>query len=297
MKSMTGFGSGDSAGEDRACRVEISSVNRKQLDISVTLPRELMALEKPVRALVVEHITRGRVSVRVAFESLVGKDPPVRMRFNRELARQYVAALAEIDDEINGDSGTSSTSGAASVLRAPGVVELEEEPLATESAWPLVEEAFAKAEAGWSEMRVREGQNLAKMLEDSVAVIGRVVAQIQARAPEVVEYHREALHRRLREASLAIDLDDERLVREMGLFADRCDISEETTRLKSHLEQFDTYFEKTEAVGRPLDFLAQEMNREFNTIGSKANDARLAQRVVEGKTEVERVREQMQNVE
>ncbi|MED6299645.1 MAG: YicC/YloC family endoribonuclease, partial [Verrucomicrobiota bacterium] len=166
-----------------------------------------------------------------------------------------------------------------------------------EDVWPFVEKALKESLSKLLEMRSTEGAHLKSDLESRLAILKGFLQQIAEQAPSVVKRYRENLMKRLDAAGIELNLDDERLIKEIGLFADRCDISEEITRLESHFAQCHKYFTSDEAVGRPLDFLIQEMGREINTIGSKANDASIAQIIVESKTELEKIREQIQNIE
>lgn len=291
MKSMTGFGRGEAQAGDLAYRVELSSVNRKQADIVVGLPRELAPLEPKIRERVAAAVSRGRVNVNINVTAAEGAHGAVQV--DEALAKQYLAALKSIHAKLHLD-GPEET---FDPMRAPGVVTLGEALPEPAEAWGPVAEALECALDDLVAMRAAEGSHLR---DDMLAKLGRLQEQVDAietLAPSVTERYRENLHKRLASGGLELDLDDERVQREIGLFAERCDISEEITRLESHFLQCAKYIEADDAVGRSLDFLAQEMNRELNTIGSKANDAAIAQHVVEAKTELEKIREQVQNVE
>ena len=290
MKSMTGFGRGEASAEGTTVRVEVASVNRKQGDVSVNLPRELADLEAGVRSAVAERVSRGRVNVKVILDR-GAEGSTVALQVNEELAAAYLKALEGVS------GGLKIQFAPADLLRAPGVFTLEETALAVEAVKPLVDEALGKALEGHDGMRSAEGEELKKDIAGRLGELRRLAGEVAGLAPEVSERYRTNLVRRLEEAGLGIDLDDERVLKEVGIFAERCDISEELTRLESHLGQFEGYLERGEPVGREMDFLAQELNREVNTIGSKANSAEIAKRVVAAKAEVEKVREQVQNVE
>lgn len=291
MKSMTGFGRGEASAGGVAYQAEVSSVNRKQADVVVNLPRELSPLDPRVRKLVARAVSRGRVNVNIKAEVSDGAGGMVRV--DEGLAAQYVAALRQLADKLDMHDLTDGFDP----MRAPGVITLGDPLPEPEDAWPAVEAALAAALVALVEMRAAEGANLADDLRARLAKLVALVDTIAGRAPDVVERYRTNLHKRLQGAGLDIDLGDERVLREIGLFSERCDISEELTRLGSHFDQCGTYFDSAEPVGRSLDFLAQEMGRELNTIGSKANDAGIAQDIVEAKTELEKIREQVQNVE
>lgn len=293
MKSMTGFGRGESVARGTCFRVEISSVNRKQADISVNLPRELAELEVEVREAVAARITRGRVSVKVTLDTAEGEGQTrQQLRVDRALAKAYAEAFAGLR-AVAGEVPLAPLD----LLRAPGVFVLEEVGVEPESAAAPLRKALAAALAAFDRMRQAEGAELKKDLGERLAALHAHGAAVAERAPAVVERYRNQLRQRLDEAGVPVDLDDERVLREIGLFAERSDISEELTRLESHLKQFARYLRSRRPMGRAMDFLAQELNREVNTIGSKANSAEIARHVVEAKGEIEKIREQVQNVE
>ncbi len=293
MRSMTGFGSGEAIKLPWRCLVEIQSVNRKQLDVVVSLPKNLVSLERSVRQRVQEETSRGRVSVKVNLEADEDADHDLaQLRVCQSLAREYAERYRHLSKSLGG-----LPLAPLDLVRAPGVFELQELEIEASQVWPVIEEATSKALEQFISTREEEGLHLEKVLRKGRDRILELVGSMRLRAPEVVVHYRETLHARLAEAGLPLPLDDERVLREIGLFAERSDISEELDRLESHEKQLTQYFQSSDPVGRPLDFLAQELNREFNTIGSKANDAVLTQLVVEAKTEVEKIREQVQNIE
>ncbi|MDB4720689.1 YicC family protein [Verrucomicrobiales bacterium] len=291
MKSMTGFGCGEASNDDLIYRVEVASVNRKQADIVVNLPRELSALDSRIRKQVSEVVSRGRINVGISLKSSEAKGGSLSI--NLPLAEEYSAAIAKLEEHL----GLNGLVSKFDPSRAPGVIQLGETLPEAEDAWLFVEKALKESLSKLLEMRSTEGAHLKSDLESRLAILKGFLQQIAEQAPSVVKRHRENLIKRLDAAGIELNLDDERLIKEIGLFADRCDISEEVTRLESHFAQCHKYFKSDEAVGRPLDFLIQEMGREINTIGSKANDASIAQIIVESKTELEKIREQIQNIE
>ncbi|MEM7144378.1 MAG: YicC/YloC family endoribonuclease [Verrucomicrobiota bacterium] len=291
MLSMTGYGRGEATAGDLKYTVETSSLNRKQIEVVVNLPRRLANLEGRVREVVVARIARGRVTVQVGMESTKGRGGALEV--DEDLAVQYRDALAKLEAHFGKDLDMD----AVDLLRAPGVFTVSEGEVELEETWPVLEEALGKALDELVAMEEREGEHLKSDLQERVGTLSKEVSAVEARAPGVVKHHREALMKRLEEAGLELALDDERIVREVALYADRCDITEECTRLASHFKQFGLYFESAEPVGRSMDFLCQETNRELNTIGSKANDAEIAQHVVNARTELEKIREQVQNVQ
>jgi uncharacterized protein (TIGR00255 family) len=290
---MTGYGRGECARNGFKITVELSSVNRKQGEISVLLPRELEVLEAQIRDAVNQLIARGRITARVTLHAADGQRSG-RVRLNAPLARAYVREFNRLARELKLTGPVTLDL----LARAPGVFETDEEPADAEDFWPAVEKALQHALRTLLKMRQREGSHLAKDLAGRVAIMRKSTAHIREHAPRVQERYREQLVQRVKDAGLPTPaLDDDRLLKEVVYFADRSDISEELTRLQSHFQQFDDCLASREPVGRVLDFLAQEMNREINTIGSKANDSLISRSVVTLKTELEKFREQAQNVE
>jgi uncharacterized protein (TIGR00255 family) len=293
MKSMTGYGRGDCSQDGFKVAVELSSVNRKQAEISVNLPRELEMLEAQIRDLINRSIARGRLTVRVSLHAGAGKSA-ARMHLNIPLAKAYARELGRLAKQLKLPGPVTLDQ----LARAPGVLQTDEELAVEEDFWPAVETALRKALGQLVKMREREGGHLAQDLARRIAVMRKAAARIQTHAPTVAERYRQQLIERIKSADLgAPEAEDERLLKEVVYFADRSDISEELTRLQSHFQQFDDGFKSKQPVGRMLDFLAQEMNREINTIGSKANDSLISREVVTLKAELERFREQAQNVE
>jgi uncharacterized protein (TIGR00255 family) len=288
---MTGFGRAEHATSTIAARVEASSVNRKQGEVVVQLPRAYAELEAGIRKIALQKLSRGRVSISIQLERPDGATSAIRINASR--ARALEAAFTELSDAI--DRPVQATS--ADFLRTPEILEFDEEPADPEDALKAITPALEGALDHMIAMRANEGQHLLDDIESRVSTLEGISTEIVSHAPSVLTRYRENLQRRLSESGVEVDLNDDRVLKEIGLFADRCDITEEITRLRSHFEKFREYLALDEPVGRPLDFLCQELNREFNTIGSKANDATLAQHIVNAKTELEKIREQVQNVE
>ena len=292
MKSMTGYGRGECARDGFKVTVELSSVNRKSGEITLNLPRDLEPLEAQVRDEINKRISRGRLNVRVAVHE--GEDAGAVAQVNTALAKAYAAELSKLATELNLSDGVRLSD----VLRAPGVLEVDAEKSDAESFWPAVQAAVQQALDALVKMREREGEHLAADLAARIELIRAAAGRIGVQAPLVQVQFRARLLERIRQAGLeGIAADDERMLKEVVLFADRSDITEELTRLESHFKQFADCGKAKEPVGRTLDFLSQEMNREVNTIGSKAQDAVISREVVQVKAELERFREQVQNVE
>lgn len=291
MKSMTGFGRGESKRDGVTWSVECSSVNRKQLEVAVSVPRELAELENAVRTEVSAVVSRGRVNVAVRRD--VGTASAEAVHVDQELAAHYFQVMQALASKL----GISPEISLTDITRLPGVVTQAQAEIVTEDAWPLVQEALAAALTQFNAMRAAEGASLRADIEARLQLIESLLESIRTKAVTVPENQRKVLRQRLEDAGLPLPLDDERLLKEIALFADRTDISEELTRAASHAKQFRAYLDAETPAGRSLDFLLQEFFREFNTMGSKCNHAEIAHHVVTAKTELEKIREQVQNAE
>ena len=291
MNSMTGYGRGESSRGGVKFTVEISTVNRKQAELSLYLPREFDSLESKVRDEINANISRGRIVAKVQFNATSSGKSQVRI--DHLLAKQYAREYRALAKELKLDGKISVDT----VLRAPGVLQSSDESLDVESLWKPLRTAVRSALKELLAMRAKEGANLKKDLKKRISALQKAVKTVAKQAPKTASRHREALMERLKQAGLELKLDDERVLKEVALYADRIDITEELTRLESHFDQFADYAQSTSPVGRTLDFLSQEMNREVNTIGSKANDPQISRLVVLMKSELEKFREQVQNVE
>jgi uncharacterized protein (TIGR00255 family) len=288
---MTGFGRGEVSQAEVTWLVECSSVNRKQLEVAAHLPRDLVELETAVRNQVAATVSRGRVNVLIRAGG--STETVAAPRVDEVVAARYVTALQEMASRL----GISSHIGLAEVARLPGVITQDQSEAKPQEAWPAIEEALAIALTQMVVMREAEGAHLRQDIESRLTTVEALLNQIREKAPSVPEHQRQVMRQRLEQAGLPLPLDDERLLKEIALFADRTDVSEELSRADSHLKQFRTYLDSKEPMGRSLDFLVQEFFREFNTIGSKANNAEIAHCVVSAKTELEKIREQIQNAE
>jgi len=291
MRSMTGFGRGEASAADWRIEVELSGGNRKQLDVALSLPSALAELESELRRELSGAFSRGRVGVKFHVSHLGGSSHQVLV--DEALAARYLEAARSIAET----AGVASGLDAASLFRIPGLFRVAEETIDPATAREPLLTALHAAIRRMHESQAEEGAYLGRDLCERITILESAVAVIRERAPGVPIHQRDVLRQRLAESGVALDLDDERLVREIALFAERCDISEELTRFDCHLAQFRSYLESAEPVGRPLDFLCQEIHRELNTMGSKANDATIAHAVVTAKSELEKIREQVQNVE
>jgi uncharacterized protein (TIGR00255 family) len=291
MRSMTGYGRGQSISDGNKFSVELNSVNRKQSDVVVTLPRELSEIEPRVRDLINAEISRGRLTVVIS----VHYSPAAvqRLALDTGLARSYYQAMVELQKDL----GAGGEVSIEMVLRSPGVLRMADEQVTGDEVWPQIEAALKQALAELISMREREGKHLAKDLIKRLKIIREAVRRIRELQPSVMAKYRQTLHERVQRAGVEIAVDDDRLVKEVIFFAEKSDITEELTRLESHLSQFAHHLRRHEPVGRTLEFVCQEIGRELNTVGSKANDIEISQLVVMCKSEMEKIREQIQNIE
>ena len=290
MRSMTGYGRGDADYAGAKFSVELNSVNRKQSDIVVNLPRDLAGLEPRIRQAINEKISRGRMNVAVVLHQGANG---AALALDTALARSYHEAMLTLQKQLSAPGEITI----GTILQAPGVMRSPEQSIDADKAWPVVQRALTTALNELIKMREREGKHLAKDLIHRLKTLRKEIKEIRALYPDVVKKYRAVLRERLEKAGLDLPLDDERLVKEVTIFADRSDISEELTRLESHLAQFAHHLRKNEPVGRTLEFITQEIFRELNTLGAKSNDAEISQHVVACKSELEKIREQIQNLE
>ncbi len=291
IRSMTGFGAGRSAHLDDTFDVEVRSVNHKFCEVKVRLPRELASMELELSRAVKDRLARGGVEVALRRGGGRGALAP---RVDFALAEGYAEAFRELSLRL----GIESELQLSDVLAAEGVVSLEEQAVDPETVRAPVQGALAGALDHLEAMRAREGEALARDLRGRLDRLAALAARVEALAPESVERYRERLSERIAEVTRGhAAADPVRLAQEVALFADRLDIAEELTRLRSHVAQARALVEGDEPAGRKLEFLVQELHREVNTVGSKSQSAGIAALVVELKAEVERMREQVQNVE
>jgi uncharacterized protein (TIGR00255 family) len=290
IRSMTGFGAGKGGEGGEAVEAEVRSVNHKFCEVKVRLPRELAALETEITRWVKDRLARGGIDVSIRRSSSRAALSP---RVDAELAAEYARAFEDVRARL----GLAGGVALSDVLAAAGVVTLEERSVDLDAARGSVAAAIAAALASLLSMREREGVALARDLEGRLAVVESIAAQLAEAAPRTLESYRIRLEERVAELSRGLAPDPVRLATEVALFADRTDVTEELTRLASHVAQMRTLLGSGEPAGRKMDFLVQEMHREANTVGSKSQSADAAAAVVNLKAEIERMREQVQNVE
>lgn len=290
---MTGYGRATRPLEKFQLRVELSGVNRRGLEIALQLPREWAALEPRAREFVQRRIARGRIQANITCQT--DANPASAPVLDVAAARAFHQVARSLQEEL----GLAGDIPLTSILSAPGVMRPAESTALpdAEGAWAAVQATLEEALGALVEMRADEGRRLAEEFRSRLAALRKWTAEIAALHPAVAEKYREALHERLQRAKLEVAVDDDRVAKEIALFADRSDISEELARLRGHLEQFEKLAGDDGAVGRTMDFLAQELARECNTLGVKCNDLAISRLVVACKAEVEKIREQVQNVE
>ena len=291
LLSMTGYGSAKGSVEGQEITVELKSVNNRYLDCSVRLPRNLLFAEDTVKQAVSAGVSRGKVDVFVSAQT--SQDSGTVVSVNEELARGYRDAVARIAETLGLESGLN----AFSLARFPDVLTVERRELDKDKAAAALSEITAKAVEEFNAMREREGERLRRDMLGKLETIEGLVSVVEERSPQTVKEYRERLEARLRDILADRSLDEQRVITEAAIFADRTAVDEETVRLRSHIAQFRTMLEEGSPIGRKMDFLVQEFNRESNTIGSKCSDASLAKVVVDLKSEIEKIREQLQNVE
>jgi len=290
IRSMTGFGAGRKAAGGEEIAVEIRAVNHKFCEVKVRIPRELAALEPAVVRAVKDRLARGGIDVALRRTGPGGAMAP---RVDAALAEAYARAYAEVQARL----GLHDPIRLQDIVSAEGVIRLDERDADLDAARAATEGALAAALEALLAKRLREGEALAADLEARLVTGEGLVAGVEVLAPQAVEHHRSRLAERVRELTQGLPLDPGRLAQEVALLADRSDVAEEITRLRSHVAQARQLLAGQEPAGRKLDFLVQEMHREVNTIGSKSQHAGLSSLVVSLKAEVERMREQVQNVE
>ena len=288
---MTGYGSAKGSVEGQEITVELKSVNNRYLDCSVRLPRNFLFAEDTIKQAVSAGVSRGKVDVFVSAQA--SQDSGTVVSVNEELARGYRDAVARIAETLGLESGLN----AFSLARFPDVLTVERRELDKDKAAAALSEITAKAVEEFNAMREREGERLRRDMLGKLETIEGLVSVVEERSPQTVKEYRERLEARLRDILADRSLDEQRVITEAAIFADRTAVDEETVRLRSHIAQFRTMLEEGSPIGRKMDFLVQEFNRESNTIGSKCSDASLAKVVVDLKSEIEKIREQLQNVE
>ena len=291
IKSMTGFGHGEFVNEKYHFTVEIKSVNHRYLDMNIRFPKKLGLFENAVRTLLKEYLERGKVDVFITYEDLT--EGSSSLRCNENVAAQYLSYLRGMAEKFQIENDVT----VSKLARFPDVFVMEEEPLDEEELWSGLEQAVRNAAERFAESRAREGEHLKQDLLEKLAVMDSYVDVIEARSPVLLEEYRQRLSAKLQEVLKDTTLDESRIAAEVVIYADRICVDEETVRLRSHIKGTKDALNAGGSIGRKLDFIAQEMNREANTILSKTTDLELSNIGISLKTDIEKVREQIQNIE
>ncbi len=296
-RSMTGYGRAQRLEDGRDVLVEIRAVNHRYYEFSARLPRTCLYLEEKLKGFLNGRIGRGKVEVSVTITRPDGKDAQIAV--NRSVAEGYVNALRMLNEELgeNGRLWLSDDLTLSSLLRLPDVFTVTKEQEDENAVWSVVSAAAAQALDSFVNMRQAEGERLAADLSVKLDGLEAMLRQVESIEPGVAESYRQRLYAKLTELLADTNIDEQRILTETAIFAEKTAIDEETVRLHSHIAQFRTLLQAEEPIGRKLDFLVQEMNREVNTIGSKAQDLSITRLVVDMKSEIEKIREQIQNIE
>jgi uncharacterized protein (TIGR00255 family) len=290
--SMTGFGRAECQEGDYTYQAEIRSVNNRFIEITTRLPKAYVDLEQPLKKLIKSHCSRGSINLSISLANSNEGSGEWEVKPNLSLATQYIDALNQIRDSL----GLQGEVDLKSVVGLRDIIKIE--PVALDPAKKdLILNITTEALFSLQKMREEEGENMQKDLAQRIDAIESHAAEIESRHPEVIKEYQEKLNERIKTLNEGVGLDETRLAQEAALLADRSDVTEEMTRLKSHLDQFRNFFTAKEPIGRKLEFITQEINREVNTTGSKSSDTKVSNRVIEMKSELEKIREQVQNIE
>lgn len=291
IKSMTGFGAGDAETADFKVHIEVKAVNQRFLETNYHMPYSMNMFENQLTKKIKEYASRGKLDINIRFQDL--RDKAVTVKVDKGLVAAYGQALQEISSQLE----LSAPVTAAQIASYPDVLKLNEENADLEAAQPVLMQAMEQALESFVAMREAEGQNIQRDLLARIDTLENFVGELEKLAPEIVAAYRQRLENLLMEYLAKEDIEESRIIQEVALFTDKVNYTEETVRLRSHFDQFRQIITAGEPVGRKLDFLIQEMNREINTVASKANSAGAAQFVVDVKSEIEKIREQIQNIE
>lgn len=291
IKSMTGFGRCEVQEADRKITVEMKSVNHRYLDVNIKMPKKLNFFEASIRNELKNYIQRGKVDIFITYEDYTESN--VCVKYNRELAAEYMSYLEKMAEDFALDNDVR----VSGLSRYPEVLTMEEQTIDEEALWQLLDRALRGAAEGFVETRIREGEHLRNDLIEKLNMMLTHVAFITERSPRIISDYRQKLEDKVKDLLGDAKVDENRLLMEVTIFADRVCVDEELVRLKSHVETTRDTLIEGGSIGRKLDFIAQEMNREANTILSKSSDLEISNRAIELKTEIEKVREQIQNIE
>ena len=292
IRSMTGFGHGEvSNDKNQKVTVEMKSVNHRYCDISLKLPKKLAMFEANIRNIMKEYASRGKIDIYVSYEDL--SETAVSLHYNQAMAEEYMQVFKKMQEDFNIETKIP----AEALAKYPEVVTIEEVQQDEEVWWELLEAALRQAAEKFVETRTIEGANLKRDLLGKLDQMAADVAFIEERSPQIIAEYRSKLEEKVKEFLEDSTIEENRIAAEVTLYADKIAVDEEIVRLQSHISSMTDVLESDESIGRKLDFMAQEMNREANTILSKSSDVDLADHAIELKTNVEKVREQIQNIE
>lgn len=291
IKSMTGFGRCEISEDNRKFTVEMKSVNHRYLDVNIKVPKKLNFFEAAIRTLLKEYVGRGKVDIFITYEDYTENN--VSIKYNRDVAGEYLKYLNEMAEDFSLDNDVR----VSALSRYPEVFTMEEQTIDEASLWKLLKKAIEGAAESFVETRIQEGENLRNDLVEKLEGMLKLVAFIEEKSPRIITEYRQKLEDKVKELLADAKIDESRLLMEVTIFADKVCVDEELVRLRSHIETTRETLLAGGSMGRKLDFIAQEMNREANTILSKATDLEISNCAIELKTEIEKVREQIQNVE
>ena len=291
IKSMTGFGRCEVLKDSRKFTVELKSVNHRYLDVNIRMPKKLNFFETSIRTLLKSYADRGKVDIFITYEDL--SQSQVSVKYNAALAAEYLKYLNQMAEEFSLDNDVR----VSTLSRYPEVFTMEECSEDEDELWNGLKEALERAFSQFVEMRTKEGERLKEDILLKLDLLSEQIRFIEERSPQIIAEYRTKLEEKMRELLEDTQIDDNRIAAEVILFADKICTDEEVVRLKSHIQHMKETLEESNGIGRKLDFIAQEMNREANTILSKANDLDISNRAISLKTEIEKIREQIQNIE
>ena len=291
IKSMTGFGRSEVSENNRKFTVEMKSVNHRYLDVNIKMPKKLNFFEAAIRTLLKDYIQRGKVDIFITYEDYTENN--VSIKYNRDIAAEYLNYLNQMAEEFSLDNDIR----VSALSRYPEVFSMEELAIDEEEIWGQLEEAVRKAAQSFLDARIAEGMHLKQDINGKLDEMYELVERIENRSPSIVDEYRKRLTSKVEELLGDTKLDESALATEIIIYADKICVDEETVRLKSHIKNMKATLDMEESVGRKLDFIAQEMNREANTILSKASDLEISNYAIDLKTGIEKIREQIQNIE
>lgn len=291
IKSMTGFGRSEVSENNRKFTVEMKSVNHRYLDVNIKMPKKLNFFEAAIRTLLKDYLQRGKVDIFITYEDYTENN--VSIKYNRDIAAEYLNYLSQMAEEFSLDNDIR----VSALSRYPEVFSMEELAIDEEEIWKSLEKALRGAAESFVKTRIQEGENLSRDLVDKLDGMLKLLAFVEEKSPQLIAEYKQRLEEKVKELLGEARVDENRLLMEVTIFADKVCVDEEIVRLKSHIETTKATLLAGGSIGRKLDFIAQEMNREANTILSKANDLEISNCAIELKTEIEKVREQIQNLE